>query len=64
MTIAIDTIEGFGTAIECEILTDKAHAEEAKQEVKDYMKDLGISEDNIVKKTITNMLMNKLANFS
>jgi predicted adenylyl cyclase CyaB len=63
MTVNIENIDGFGTATEVEIITTQQKAEQAKQQIKDYLATAGISEDQIVPKSITSILMDKFSRF-
>jgi len=53
----LEDIEGFGLGIEAEIMTTKEKGETAKAEIDRIFGSLGIPEDKVVKKSITNLIM-------
>ncbi len=63
MTVNIEYIEDFGFAIEVEIITTLEMVEESKQKIKNYLSDIGVKPDQMVTKSITYLLMNKIAKF-
>ncbi len=63
MTFNIEIIKKFGTTVEIEIITNQENANNSKIKIKNYLKELGISEEQIVPKSITNILMHKMSTF-
>ncbi len=63
-TIALEDVKNFGPIIEVEIMTTQAKAEEAKKKIRELLAILGVKEDQIVAKSVTNLLMRKWAKFS
>ena len=63
MTTNLDIIKTFGTTIEVEIITNKENSDNSKVQIKNYLRTLGILEDQIVPKSITNILMHKMSKF-
>ncbi|MHB8362655.1 MAG: CYTH domain-containing protein [Patescibacteria group bacterium] len=63
MIFNIDIIKKFGTTIEVEIITNKENSDNSKVQIKNYLKTLGILEDQIVPKSITNILMHRMSKF-
>ncbi len=63
MTVNMEYIEDFGVATEIEIITSQENAENSKQIIKDFLANVGVRQDQIVPKSITNILMNKMAKF-
>jgi predicted adenylyl cyclase CyaB len=63
MTFNIEIIKDFGTIIEVEIITNEEKSENSKVQIKNYLKTLGILENQIVPKSITNILMHKMSKF-
>ena len=63
INVCLEDIENFQPAIEIEILTSVDKTEEAKSKLLGYFKKNNISEESIVKKSITNMLMREKASF-
>jgi predicted adenylyl cyclase CyaB len=61
--VELETIKGFGTAIEVELRVPRPQADAAKQRIRKLLTLLGISEKQIVKKSVTNLIMKKLSNF-
>ena len=62
-TVELEDIAGFGATIEVEMLTTSDKSEKAKEQIVALMQQLGISKDMLVEKSITNILMKKLAKF-
>ena len=63
MAINIEDIENFGSVIEVEIITTKELAEEAKARIRSFLNSCHIEESQIVPKSVTNIIMKKLAHF-
>lgn len=61
--VCLEDIEGFGPIIEVEIITTKEKEKEAKEKLLTFLKIHNIQKDKIVKKSVTNMLMKKNAEF-
>lgn len=62
-TINIEDIKDFGLGIELETITNKENSEKAKIAQKSILKMLNISEDKIVPKSITNIIMKTKSKF-
>ncbi len=62
--ICLEDIENFGQAIEIEVLTTEDNVDEAKNGILEYLHTYGIEKEMLVEKSITNLLMKKLSNFS
>jgi predicted adenylyl cyclase CyaB len=63
MSVNLEEIKGAGSAVEVEIITEKSKADEAKQKILKFLEECGVQKDQIVKKSLTNELMHKLAKF-
>lgn len=64
ITICIDEIHGFGCALEIEILACLDMAQQAKQEIEQFLESLGISKEQILPKSVTYLIMqSKLVRF-
>lgn len=63
MIVIVEDIEDFGPIVEIEILSSPSEVNKSKQEIHNFLASIGIKKDQIVKKSITNLLMNKLASF-
>ncbi|MFH1855285.1 MAG: CYTH domain-containing protein [bacterium] len=63
MSVNFEEIKDAGSAIEVELITEKSKASEAKQKILDFFEEAGIKSEQIVKKSLTNELMHKLAKF-
>lgn len=63
ITLCIEDIKNFKPCLELEILTTKARAGKAKELLLSILADLRIEKSAIVSKSITNILMKKLARF-
>lgn len=61
--VCLEDIEGFGPIIEVEIITTSEKEKEAKEKLLAFLKSHNIKTDDIVKKSVTNMLMKKKASF-
>lgn len=61
MEICIEDIKDFGLGIEVEIITDEEHSEEAKSRIIELLGKLGVGKDDIVPKSITNIIMHQRA---
>jgi adenylate cyclase, class 2 len=62
-SVLVEDIEGFGPALEIEVMTDRANSEKAKKRIKELFDRLGIKPDQIVPKSVTNLIMKKRAKF-
>lgn len=63
MTVVLEDIADYGHVIEVEILTEKKEAEKAKDTIRDFMRESGIAEDQVVPKSVTNILMRERSSF-
>jgi len=63
MTVALEDIQDYGYVLEVEIMAEKKRAEEAKNTIKDFMRESGITDNQIVPKSVTNLLMRERASF-
>lgn len=63
INVCLEDIENFQSAVEIEIITSENKTEEAKIKLLDYLKENNIKKENIVKKSITNLLMREKASF-
>lgn len=63
MSINIEDIENFGSIIEVEIITTKDDSENAKTKIRNFLATINVDEDQIVAKSVTNLIMKKLAHF-
>jgi predicted adenylyl cyclase CyaB len=61
--VCLEDIENFQPAIEIEIMTTEDKVQEAKDALIQYMESNNISKENLVKKSITNILMRERASF-
>lgn len=63
INVCLEDIDDFQPAIEIEILTSENKAEIAKKKLLNYFKENNIKKENIVKKSITNIIMRDKASF-
>lgn len=63
MTVNLEDIVGEDSAIEVEIMANKQNADSAKKRIKKFLEQYDIFEDQIAKKSITNIVMHKRAKF-
>lgn len=61
MEVCIEDITDFGGAIEVEIMCAPGEEKQSKEKIKLFLKDIGINEDKIVPKSITNIIMKERA---
>ena len=59
--IFVENIQDFGCGIEAEIVTSKDQVEQAKDKIREVLALLGVSEEDIVEKSITNLVMKERA---
>lgn len=59
--IFVEDIKDFGCCIEVEIMTVPGHEEEAKNQILTLLDRLGIKSDQIVAKSVTNLIMHERA---
>lgn len=57
MTVCLEDIVDFGPVIEVEIMAQKSQSDQTKQQIKNFLAGIGVSEEKIVAKSVTNMLM-------
>ncbi|MEM4576890.1 MAG: class IV adenylate cyclase [Candidatus Nezhaarchaeales archaeon] len=58
-TINVDDVEGLGSFVEIEILTDESEVERARNEISKILSVLGISEKEIILKSYAEMMVNR-----
>ncbi len=63
MNILLEDIRDFGLGVEVEILSSKADSDKAKKEIDDFFKFAGVRKDQIVSKSITNIIMKTKSKF-
>lgn len=63
MEISLENITDFGLGIEAEVKTSMEKSNEAKSKIDNLFKRLGISSDQIVPKSLTNIIMKQKAKF-
>jgi predicted adenylyl cyclase CyaB len=63
MLVIVEDIKDFGLGIEVEIKISYEKREEAKVEIKKFLQSIGIGEEKIVPKSITNIIMREKAEF-
>lgn len=63
MEICVEDIVDFGGAIEVEIMTSADRASEAREKIRKFLNDNGISDDMLVPKTVTSIIMHERAKF-
>ena len=61
--MAVEDIKNFGPVIEAEIITSRKRETAAKQKILNLLTDLEIKKEQIVKKSVTNLLMRKMSRF-
>lgn len=61
MEVCIEDITDFGGAIEVEIMCAPGAEKQSKEKIKLFLRDIGINEDKIVPKSITNIIMKERA---
>lgn len=63
MSINLEDIDEFGSIIEAEIMTLPNKSEEAKKTIETFLQEIGITDQQIVPKSVTNILMREKARF-
>lgn len=63
MTICVDEIDKFGWALEIEIIACPATAEAAKREIKEFLRSLSITQEQILPKSVTYLVMQTASRF-
>lgn len=63
LSINLDDIKDFGMIIELEIMAEQSKTDVAKSVIKAFLHELGITDEQIVPKSVTNILMQKQAIF-
>jgi len=63
MTICLEDIVGFDSIIEVEVITDKLGSQRAKEKIRAFLNEIGIDNNQLVPKSITNLLMRQRAKF-
>ncbi len=63
MTVNLEYIDGFGIAIEIEIITSQENADSAKQIIQSYLSKVGVMEEQIVPQSITKIIMSNMSKF-
>lgn len=63
MLIILEDIKDFGLGLEIEIMTEREKTGEAKEKIKTFLNKIGVGEDKIVPKSITNIIMHQKARF-
>lgn len=61
MEICLEDIKDFGLGIEVEVMTTQEESETVKENIKAFLKSLGINDEDIVPKSITNIIMHQRA---
>ena len=63
MIICVEDIVGFGSTIEVEVITDESASQRAKKEIRTFLKEMDIDNNQLVPRSITNLLMQQKAKF-
>jgi predicted adenylyl cyclase CyaB len=63
MTVCLEDIVDFGPVIEVEVMANKSKSQQAKQRIRAFLTDIGVTDEQIVAKSVTNMLMRERAQF-
>ena len=63
MTICVEDIVGFGSTIEIEVIADASASQRAKKEIRTFLKEMDIDNNQLVPRSITNLLMQQKAKF-
>ncbi len=63
MSILLEDIRDFGLGGEVEILSSKADSDKAKNEIDDFFRSAGVRKDQVVSKSITNIIMKTKSKF-
>ena len=61
MEVCVEDITDFGGAVEVEIMCISGDETSAKGKIRDFLRQCGVSEDKIVPKSITNIIMKERA---
>lgn len=61
MEICLEDIKDFGLGIEVEVMATQEESEEVKQKIKTFLKSIDVQEEDIVPKSITNIIMHQRA---
>lgn len=61
MEICLEDIKYFGLGIEVEIIATLEESEDVKQKIRAFLKDIDVKEEDIVPKSITNIIMHQRA---
>ena len=59
--VFLDDIKDFGACIELEKMVYVGEESEAKQEIKNFLESIGVEENQIVPKSVTNIVMKERA---
>lgn len=63
MNICLEDIVDFGPVIEVEVMSSKSKSQQAKQQIRAFLGSISVSDEQIVAKSVTNMLMRERAKF-
>lgn len=63
MSVLLEDIRDFGFGVEVEILSSKEDSDKAKKEIDDFFRAVGVREDQVVSKSITNIIMRAKSKF-
>ncbi len=61
MEICLEDIKEFGLGIEVEVMATQEESDEVKQKIKTFLKSIDVQEEDIVPKSITNIIMHQRA---
>ncbi len=61
MEICLEDIKDFGLGIEVEVMATQEESDEVKQKIKTFLKSIDVQEEDIVPKSITNIIMHQRA---
>lgn len=63
MKVCLEDIVDFGPVIEVEVIANKSKNQQAKQRIRAFLRDIGVTNEQIVAKSVTNILMGERAQF-
>jgi len=63
LSVFFEDIKDFGACVEIEMMTTASKSDAAKEKIKGLLFELGVAEKQIVKKSVTNLLMRNRSKF-
>jgi len=63
MTVCLEDIVDFGPVVEVEVIASQSESQQAKQQISQFLTSIGVTQDQFVAKSVTNMLMQEKTKF-